>query len=249
MRTDRALRRGQLRRQVLDLVQRHGAGVRLPPERELSEQFGVARETLRRCLDELQSEGLVERRQGAGTFVAGAPWVKAFTLRSFSEDMRSRGLQPSSRLLLSQAAQANAKLAHKFRLSPGAPLIEVRRLRLADDEPMALERTYLAQERVPGLDPSRLATESLYALMASEYGIRVRSASQEIHATVLTEEEAGWLNVAPFSPALLVERTVQASGGETLEYCKSLYRADRYRFEVQVMRNADDAAAEGTADA
>lgn len=220
----------------MQLVEQTSAGSRLPPERELARRLGVARETLRGAMRALEEEGLLQRRQGSGTFVVGQAWVKPFLLRSFSEDMRERGLHPSSRILSTRLVPADAKLAHKLRLSPGAPLHEVRRLRLADRMPMALETTYLPAPRLPGFDPQALAEQSLYGLLARDYGIHMRQASQQIQATVVTQEEARLLDVPPFSPALLVERAVQSSGGEPIEFGKSLYRADRYRFEVDVLR-------------
>ncbi len=233
---DRAQKRDHLKRSLLAIVQQTGDGMRLPPERELAEQLGVARETLRRALQDLQSGGQLERRHGAGTFVAGNSWLKPLQLHSFSEDMRDRGLVPSSQVLSTRVLRADAKVALRLKLAPGSFVFEVRRLRLASGEPMALEQAYLSQDRLVGFDPSVLATESLYDLLAREHGIQVRNAAQEIAATVLTEEEAQWLNVAPFSPALMVERQVFSTDGEVVEFGKSIYRADRYRFEVNVGR-------------
>jgi GntR family transcriptional regulator len=234
MPSDRALKRQQLKEQLLTLVQQHSGG-RLPPERELSERFNVARETLRRCLRELEQDGLLERKQGAGTFVSGQPVVKQLQLMSFSEDMRERGLVPSSEILAVTELGANAKLAQKLKLVPGSPLIELRRLRLANDEPMALETVYLVKARVPELDVEGLKTGSLYELLQAA-GIVIRSAVQQVQATVLSEDEADLLEVPPFSPSLLVERLVLSSAGEIVEFARTLYRADRYRFEVNVMR-------------
>lgn len=234
MPSDRALKRQQLKEQLLTLVQQHSGG-RLPPERELSERFNVARETLRRCLRELEQDGLLERKQGAGTFVSGQPVVKQLQLMSFSEDMRERGLVPSSEILAVTEMGANARLAQKLKLVPGSPLIELRRLRFANDEPMALETVYLVKSRVPDFDPERLKTGSLYELLQGA-GIAIRSAVQQVQATVLSEEEADLLEVPPFSPSLLVERLVLSSAGEIVEFARTLYRADRYRFEVNVMR-------------
>lgn len=234
MPSDRALKRQQLKEQLLTLVQQHSGG-RLPPERELSERFNVARETLRRCLRELEQDGLLERKQGAGTFVSGQPVVKQLQLMSFSEDMRERGLTPSSEILSAQELGANAKLAQKLKLVPGSPLVELRRLRFANDEPMALETVYLVKARVPELDVERLKTGSLYELLQGA-GIVIRSAVQQVQATVLSEDEADLLEVPPFSPSLLVERLVLSSAGEIIEFARTLYRADRYRFEVNVMR-------------
>lgn len=234
MPSDRALKRQQLKEQLLTLVQQHSGG-RLPPERELSERFSVARETLRRCLRELEQDGLLERKQGAGTFVSGQPVVKQLQLMSFSEDMRERGLIPSSEVLGVTELGANAKLAQKLKLTPGAALLELRRLRFANDEPMALETVYLVKGRVPEIDAERLKSGSLYELL-QQAGISIRSAVQQVQATVLSEEEADLLEVPPFSPSLLVERLVLSHAGEIVEFARTLYRADRYRFEVNVMR-------------
>ncbi len=236
MTPDRNQKREQLKLRLLELIQQNGEGGRLPPERELSERFEVARETLRRCLRELELDGLLQRRQGAGTFVSGQPVVKQPLLMSFSEEMRQRGLVPSSEVLSSRLLAAGAKLAQRLKVMPGTQLLEVRRLRLASDEPMALETVYLVHSRVPGFDAAVLATGSLYELLEARYGLQIRAASQQLQATVLNEEEAGALGVAPFSPSLLVERLSHAGSGDVVEYAKTLYRADRYRFEVQVMR-------------
>lgn len=243
MASERALKRQQLKQQLQDLIQQH-AGGRLPPERELSERFAVARETLRRCLRELEEDGLLQRRQGAGTFVSGQPVVKQLQLMSFSEEMRERGLIPSSEVLSIKSLGANAKLASKLKLTPGAPLLELRRLRLADDEPMALETVYLVRDRLPAFDPEELREGSLYELLMQRFGLHIRSAQQQVQATVLTEEEAEALEVPPFSPSLLVERLVMTGGGEIIEFARSLYRADRYRFEVNVMRAPSSAPGE-----
>ncbi len=233
---DRAQKREQLQRSLQALLQQAGEGMRLPPERELAAQLGVARETLRRALRALQSEGQLQRRQGAGTFVSGQGWVKPLLLRSFSEDMRLRGLVPSSEILSAGTVRADVKVAQMLKLAPGSPVLEVRRLRLASSEPMALELACLPLERIPGFDAACLATESLYEVLERDHGIQIRNAAQEIGATVVTEDEARQLNVAPFSPALLVERQVVTREGVVIEFGKSLYRADRYRFEVNVGR-------------
>ena len=237
-RLDRAARREQLRRGLQAVLQQTGDGMRLPPERELAERLGVARETLRRALHELQGEGVLQRRQGAGTFVAGQSWVKPLVLRSFTEDMRERGLVASSSVLSATVVRADAKVALKLKAVPGSPVWFIRRLRLASGEPMALEEAWLRQALLPGFDPARLASQSLYDLLHQHHGIEVRNAAQEIQATVLNEDEAALLDVAPFSPALMVERQVFSQAGEPVEFGKSLYRADRYRFEVNVGRAA-----------
>lgn len=233
---ERGQKRVQLRAGLLELIQQNENGGRLPTERELSDRFDVARDTLRRCLDDLENEGLLERRQGVGTFVATRPVVKEARLMSFSEEMRQRGLTPSSQLLSTSTSLAGAKLAQRLKLIPGSAILEIRRLRLANDEPIALETSYLAQSRLPNFDPSALANGSLYALLEKQYGLDIRAATQQIQATVLNEQEAELLRVPPFSPALVIKRATVLSTGELIEYAVSLYRADRYRLELKVAR-------------
>jgi GntR family transcriptional regulator len=233
---DRWKKRAQLKAGLLELIQQNENGGRLPAERELSERFDVARDTLRRCLQDLENEGLLERKQGIGTFVVARPVVKEAKLMSFSEEMRQRGLTPSSKLLSTATSPAGAKLAQRLKLIPGSAVLEVRRLRLANEEPIAFETSYLAQSRLPNFDPTALADGSLYALLEKQYGLNICYASQQIQATVLNEEEAELLRVPPFSPALVIKRTTVLNTGELIEYAKSLYRADRYRLELNVTR-------------
>jgi GntR family transcriptional regulator len=127
---------------------------------------------------------------------------------------------------------------------PGSPLLALRRLRFANDEPMALETVYLVRSRVPEFDPEELRQGSLYDLLVQRFGIQIRSAVQEVQATVLSEDEADLLEVPPFSPSLLVERLVLTQSGDIIEFARTLYRADRYRFEVNVLRAPQGAPAD-----
>ncbi|WP_434362858.1 GntR family transcriptional regulator [Parasalinivibrio latis] len=211
-------------------------GMRLPPERELSERFGVARETLRRCLIELDEEGVIERRPGAGNFVAMRREKKEIALRSFSEEMRARGLEPSSALLSADRIAAGPKIGQYLRVSPASYVYKIVRVRHANQVPMALETVYLPAERLPGFDPEELSEKSLYNILEERYQFVLSQAQQQIEATVLEQAEAELLGVAPFSAALLVERRMSTAQELPIEFCKTLYRADRYKFEVDIRR-------------
>lgn len=225
-----------VREALLELIRRdptHGRS--LPSERELAASYGVSRMTARQAIEELVDEGYVYRVQGAGTFVHRPAISKSLTLTSFSEDMRARGMRPGSRILRVEERPAGPAAGRDLLLSPVEPVVSASRVRLADGTPMCLERVELPARLVPGITPEDFEG-SLYALLAARYRIRVVRADQGIRATVLHPEEADLLGVPPLSPALLVRRVTADRGGRPVERAQSLYRADRYDFQVSVER-------------
>ena len=227
----------RLHQQLIHLIEELPPGARLPGERELAELTQVSRDTLRRALKHLEELQRIEIRQGAGIFVLAKPLANQLKLMSFSEEMQQLGLKPSNKLLFNDVVKADVKIASKMNLAPGAELFLVRRLRLADNCPVAIERVYLPKAIFPELAIQELHTSSLYSLLHEQYEIVVDQAKQQISATVVDEEEADLLQIPTFSPALLAERTVYDEQGRIIELAKSLYRADRYRFNVLVQRN------------
>ncbi|MFD1933894.1 GntR family transcriptional regulator [Nonomuraea mangrovi] len=228
----------QLREHLSTLVgERLRPGDRLPTERELADEFGVSRLTVRRALDRLESERLVYRVQGAGTFASRRPITKTIEFTSFSEDMRSRGLSPGSRLLDAVETPAGARIGYALAISPADPVFRVRRVRTADDAPMCLETSHVPLALAPGLLDLPLEG-SLYSLLETRFRIRLVRADQVIRATVLDPEEAELLQAMPLSPALLVERTAYDQRGRAVEVAKSLYRGDRYSYEIAIERTS-----------
>jgi GntR family transcriptional regulator len=207
----------------------------LPSERELVARFGVSRATVRQAVGRLEEEGLVYRAQGSGTFVADPATIsKNLALTSFSEDMRLRRLTPDSRLLDLTVTSAPVAVARDLAVSPGAEVVHVRRLRLADGLPMCLEEVWLPAERIGDLDAAVVAG-SLYDVLA-ERGVRPHHADQVIAATVVDADQAKLLGVAAFSPALRVGRITYDESGTAVERAESIYRADRYDFRITVTR-------------
>lgn len=226
-----------IHQQLLKIIEQQAPGTRLPGERELSESMQVSRDTLRRALRYLAEQKLVEIRQGAGVFVAQKPLANQLKLMSFSEEMQQLGLKPSNQLLSNEVIQANVKIANKLNIRPGADVFFIKRLRLADNCPVAIEQVYLPKATFPELAIDQLSTGSLYNLLYKQYDIVVEQAKQQISATVVTDDEAKLLAIPAFSPGLLAERTVEDEQGNIIELAKSLYRADRYRFDVLVQRS------------
>ena len=139
----------QLREILEGLTGSLAPGSALPSERELADRYGVARMTVRTELDRLTADGLAYRIQGRGTFVAEPRVAQAMALTSFTEDMRTRGLRPSAQLLVRDEHEAGEAMARRLQLRPGSPVVRVDRLRLADDEPLAVEQVTLSLERFP----------------------------------------------------------------------------------------------------
>ncbi|MDA4892238.1 MULTISPECIES: GntR family transcriptional regulator [Microbacterium] len=208
---------------------------RLPTERELAEALEVNRQTVRRALDELERDGLVYRLQGAGTFVSATRISKTFELTSFSEDMRMRNMRPGSQSVDIALATAGQTAGYALQLSPGAPVVRIRRIRTADDVPICLEECALAASAVPGLEEG-IHGDSLYDDLRSRYGLTAVRADQEIHAIVLDEQQAEALQTPAFSPAFLVKRTTYDARSRPIEYAESVYRGDRYSYQVSIAR-------------
>lgn len=209
--------------------------VKLPTERELADEFEISRLTVRRALDQLENDGIVYRVQGAGTFVSEGRISKSFELTSFSEDMRARGLNPDSRLLTSEVISAGARIGYLLGLSPAEEVVHLERIRTADAAPMCLENCYLPEPLVPGLVDT-LGQKSLYVVLEQEYSLRIDRADQVVRATVLEPPAAKLLQVPAFSPAFLVVRTIYDNRGRPIEHAESLYRGDRYSYELTVQR-------------
>src|SRR5438876_9420722 len=140
----------ETRDRVLDLVESIAVGQPIPAERQLAIDLGVSRLTLRAALDELVRDGYLDRRHGSGTYVTEPKIAQPLTLTSFSDDMRRRGMTPGSRTLELTSTLARARLAHRLGVPPEARLFRVKRLRLADSMPMAMEILHLPAPLAPG---------------------------------------------------------------------------------------------------
>lgn len=219
---------------LLDLVGGLQVGAAIPPERRLAVDMGVSRPTLRAAIEELVREGLLLRRHGSGTYVAEPKIALPLTMTSFSDDMRQRGMRPDSQILSFEEQSAGAKLGARLRVSPADRLWAIRRLRLADDETMAIEFLHVPQRVAPSLTQRDLEGQSFYDLLVRRYDVVVVAGTQTIEPTVTNDEEAEVLGVPVHSPAFLFERTSTSERGEVVEFVRSIYRGDRYRLVTEL---------------
>lgn len=205
----------------------------IPSERALCERFGVSRMTVRQAVDALVVEGLVERVQGRGTFVASPKVDLQVRLASFTEEMSRRGMKASMKVLALGEVAADPQVAAALEIAPGADVVYLHRLRYADDEPMAVEHTWLPAARVPGF-VDRGAPASVYEELGTR-GLIPDWGEDTIDAGEADHEEAELLTIKPGKPVLRISRRAFTEQ-EPIEYARSAYRSDRYTLWVPVSR-------------
>jgi GntR family transcriptional regulator len=219
----------ETRERVLGLIENLGTGDAIPSERQLSTDLGVSRLTVRAALDDLVRDGFLIRRRGAGTFVSEPKIAQELTMTSFTEDMKRRGMRPGSRTLSIDIVPAGAQLGRFLHVSPSEPVVVIKRLRLADQESMAIETLHVRESLVPDLTGRDLEDSSFYELLRHRYGIVISGGVQTIEPTVTNAEESEALGVPLHSPAFLFERFSHDGDDSVVEYVHSIYRGDRYR--------------------
>ncbi len=208
-------------------------GTPTPSERELAEESGVSRMTARRAIDELVRAGLLTREVGRGTFVAHPAVGMPLQLTSFTDDMLARGHVPSSEVLEARLVPADEQIASVFQRDPGDPVFLLSRVRLADGVPMAIERSHLRADLLPGIESHDFARESLYRVLLDEYGVRFDGGEQVIRAAIARPDDAKTLKIPPQSAVLEFVRTSSSDAG-VMEWTTSIYPGTRFELSAQI---------------
>jgi GntR family transcriptional regulator len=210
----------------------------VPSEWELVELYGVSRLTVRRALDELVRQNWLERKHGVGTYVRQPVTASISASKlSFTEQMRSIGRRPSSQLVGQRETPATAKIARLLRIEENESIIEITRVRLADDEPILLETSCLSLERYPSLAKySWNENESLYQILSKEYGVNVAGLDHTLKPVLLTETEAHYLQAKAGTPAILSEIVAFTKNGAPVEYVWSVSNGDKSEFYFHFQR-------------
>ncbi|GAB5518185.1 MAG: GntR family transcriptional regulator [Rhodothermales bacterium] len=211
----------------------------LPSESELGSLFNVSRITIRRALSTVESEGLIYRRQGLGSFKAPQKLPQGLVrLTDFAQDMERAGLQASSRVLHHASEAASAHVARALGLAPNATVVRLDRLRLGDGHPVALDRTWLPPFYAQLIDQRDLQRETIYQILEREHGIPIVRGCYRIEASLATLSEADALAIDAGAPLLLVHRTSLSEGDRPVYYQQRYYRADRVAFNLELGRTA-----------
>ena len=209
-------------------------GHRLPPELKLAAEFSLSRATVRQAMNLLVHQGLIERTRGSGTFVA-RPKVAHNLLGAFSiaEDVLRAGATPRVRVLGIDRRKPLASVVARLGLAANEDVYEVRRLILADDEPLILVTNWLPAQRFPRLEDKPLQ-RGMGTVFREIFGVECRRQHKEVEVTTLDEQEAALLEVAAHTPALLVSYVSYSAENEPFEYRKMVVRGDRCKYFVDL---------------
>jgi GntR family transcriptional regulator len=213
-----------LRQQIVDGT--ISSGEALPSERDLSTLTGASRVTVRKAIDLLIDEKLLTRRQGSGTYVTPRIQAPGSHLTSFSEDAEARGETTSTYWVAKTLGTAGEEEAQLLELEPGAAVVRLSRVRMADGEPLAIENATVPAGMLP--DPDTLG-HSLYRALGEE-GNRPVSGQQKIRAAIADADEARLLGIEPGAEILRIERLTRREDGRPVELTRSAYRGERYEF-------------------
>lgn len=207
----------------------------LPTENELCEMFHGSRMTIRKAVDELVQEGTLYRIRGKGTFVRSRNHIlqSLQKLTSFSEDMKERGMVPSSKILLCERIAASKEIAEHLQIEAGEEIVLLRRIRLADNEPMAVESAYI-NVKLSDDAINDLTSGSLYGYMREHLHIFPKWAKQSIGICKLSEWEAQLLGNSDLQYALFTNRQTFDTNKNVVEYVEAKYRGDRYKYHTEL---------------
>jgi len=209
----------------------------LPPEQELAARFGVSRPTARQAVLELAREGVVARSRGRGTVVLGRRVdYPVRRLVSFSEEHAAKGQLVTAKVLKSALIPAQERVAALLGVEAGSTVFHLARIRFVDDEPVALQESYIAGADVPDIESLDFARASLYSILGERYGFHIAYGDEELSAGLPTRQESVFLLLPDSAPVFRIQRLCYLSSGKPIEAVQSAYRADRYVIRLRLAR-------------
>lgn len=207
----------------------------LPSEKEICQRLQISRMTVKQAMDSLVNEGLVYRKRGIGTFVAKPKIAQPLSkLTSFTNDMLKRGMKPGSHLIEMSLQEPSEEVRERMGLSAQEQVIYIKRLRTADGEPMAVEKAYLNYELCHEIMDAPMNHGSLYDMLRDVCGIQLVSAYETIEVGTCSTDESNLMKIGFDMPIFMLRRTTYDQKDRRVEYAESVYRSDRYKFEIEL---------------
>jgi len=226
----------QVRQKILKEINYHmKEGDLLPTEVELEKNYEVSRITIRKAIDTLEAEGYVEKIQGRGTIVTSTKIVQdAGSITSWTEEMHLKGKKPETKKQNIYLVKPSRKMKNKLNLHPNEKIICVERVRLVDEEPIALMFNYLREKYIPGFLEQGFIRESLYEELEENYNIVLEEANEQIKARLATDLESSALKITPESAVIQITRTTFLPNGTPFEMVEMISRSDKYEYHIKV---------------
>lgn len=210
----------------------------LPSIQRIAALMGVSPMTVRQAVKSLCEHGIIYSKQGKGTFISRTKLEKDFRqVLSFSEETRSRGCTPRSRLISFRIQEPNRETKEALDLSQNQKIFRLRRVRYADSVPMGIECSCLPVHLCPDLLQTFDPETSLYQTLAVRYGIQLMETKEVIEVGKASDEEERLLHLAPKSPVFLFTRLSFLESGKPVEFVNSVYRGDRYKIVNRLVRS------------
>jgi GntR family transcriptional regulator len=210
---------------------------RMPSESELGNMFSASRITVRHALSQLQRDGLIFTLQGKGSFVSRPKaYQNVSRLMGFAESMTSHGYEVLNELLSLRTVAAQAHVAAQLQVAPQTPVIEIRRLRLLNREPVSLELTYVHEALGRKLAQSDLVTRDIFAIIENDCDTPLGHADLTIDAMLADQELAQALRIAEDSPVMRIERLTHDSVGRPIDFEYLYFRAERFQYRLRINR-------------
>lgn len=213
--------------------QRIAPGDLLPTEHEFAEAYRVGRHTIRTALSRLVTDQLILRKAGHGTIVRERHDPRKFSLtQSFTEQMAQMGLRAGSMVLHREVHTINGNDPRALHDRIGSPCLVLNRLRMGNDEPIALQRTFVVLERCPNLEQRDFTNHSLYQILSDEYHLVITEISHTVSAITADKRQAERLQIAPRAALLVVNTSAFLENREVIESSVTYYRADKYEYTI-----------------
>ncbi len=228
----------QISNWLMEMIQkgRYAIHDKLPSESKLSELFRVNRNTVRQAISDLVTKGLVQKKNGVGSFVVGRAFQPVkYTLQhisSFTDDMTRMGIVPQTKLIRKSVIEAPSDVAEKLMLGKEKRVILTERLRFGNRIPLVIERSYLPHKEYRDILKMRL-TGSLYHILTKKFHVDLHRSIQTFRAIMLSGKDAKLLGVAPRSPGIFLESIIYDSKNIPVEVLHAFHRGDQYVFEVE----------------